>query len=108
MDETGRVTALIGHNYKKEYFRFIGKNGVILAAGDFSGNKAMVMDLLGEYAALTENGEKFPYSPAGRKGKGIQMGLWAGGKMEPGPGAACGAAWAATAAHGRQCLLKAQ
>ena len=84
-DETGRVTALIGHNYKKEYFRFIAKNGVILAAGDFSGNKAMVMDLLGEYAALTENGEKFPYSPAGRKGKGIQMGLWAGGKMEPGP-----------------------
>ena len=84
-DENGRVVALIGHNYKKEYFRFVGKNGIILAAGDFSGNKAMVMDLLGEYAALTENGEKFPYSPAGRKGKGIQMGLWAGGKMEPGP-----------------------
>lgn len=84
-DETGRVTALIGHNYKKEYFRFIGTNGIILAAGDFSGNKAMVMDLLGEYAALTENGEKFPYIPAGRKGKGVQMGLWAGGKMEPGP-----------------------
>ena len=84
-DESGRVVALIGHNYKKEYFRFVGTNGIILAAGDFSGNKAMVMDLLGEYAALTECGEKFPYSPAGRKGKGIQMGLWAGGKMEPGP-----------------------
>lgn len=84
-DGDGRVVALIGHNYKKEYFRFIGKNGIILAAGDFSGNKAMVMDLLGEYAALTENGEKFPYLPAGRKGKGVQMGLWAGGKMEPGP-----------------------
>ena len=84
-DETGRVVALIGHNYKKEYFRFTGKNGIILAAGDFSGNRQMVMDLLGEYAALTENGEKFPYIPAGRKGKGIQMGLWAGGKMEPGP-----------------------
>lgn len=84
-DENGRVIALIGHNYKTEYFRFVGKNGIILAAGDFSGNKEMVMDLLGEYAALTENGEKFPYSPAGRKGKGIQMGLWAGGKMEAGP-----------------------
>ena len=84
-DETGRVVALIGHNYKKEFFRFTAKNGIILAAGDFSGNKEMVMDLLGEYAALTENGEKFPYSPAGRKGKGIQMGLWAGGKMEAGP-----------------------
>ncbi len=84
-DETGRVVALIGRNYKKEYFRFQANNGVILAAGDFSGNKQMVMDLLGEYAALTENGEKYPYSPAGRKGKGIQMGLWAGGKMEPGP-----------------------
>ena len=83
-DDTGRVVALIGHNYKKEYFRFTGKNGIILAAGDFSGNREMVMDLLGEYAALTENGEKFPYIPAGRKGKGIQMGLWAGGKMEPG------------------------
>lgn len=84
-DETGRVIALIGHNYKKEYFRFVGKHGIILAAGDFSGNKAMVMDLLGEYAALTEEGEKYPYIPAGRKGKGVQMGLWAGGKMEPGP-----------------------
>lgn len=84
-DETGRVVALIGRNYKKEYFRFKANNGVILAAGDFSGNKAMVMDLLGEYAALTEYGEKYPYTPAGRKGKGIQMGLWAGGKMEPGP-----------------------
>lgn len=84
-DANGRVTALIGHNYKKEYFRFTANNGVILAAGDFSGNREMVMDLLGEYAALTENGEKYPYSPAGRKGKGIQMGLWAGGKMEPGP-----------------------
>lgn len=83
-DETDRVVALIGRNYKKEYFRFQANNGVILAAGDFSGNKQMVMDLLGEYAALTENGEKYPYSPAGRKGKGIQMGLWAGGKMEPG------------------------
>ena len=84
-DESGRVTALIGRNYKKEYFRFLANNGVILAAGDFSGNKEMVMDLLNEYADLTENGEKYPYSPAGRKGKGIQMGLWAGGKMEPGP-----------------------
>ncbi len=103
-DDNGRVVALIGHNYKKEYFRFVGKNGVILAAGDFSGNRQMVMDLLGEYAALTEEGEKFPYIPAGRKGKGIQMGLWAGGKMEPGPEAACGAVWAVpavpwTAAH---------
>ena len=84
-DDSGRVVALIGHNYKKEYFRFVGKNGIILAAGDFSGNRQMVMDLLGEYAALTEEGEKYPYTPAGRKGKGIQMGLWAGGKMEPGP-----------------------
>ncbi len=81
----GRVTALIGRNYKKEYFRFKAKKGVILAAGDFSGNKEMVMDLLTEYADLTRNGEKYPYSPAGRKGKGIQMGLWAGGVMEPGP-----------------------
>ena len=41
-DETGRVVALIGRNYKKEYFRFKANNGVILAAGDFSGNKQMV------------------------------------------------------------------
>lgn len=81
----GRVTALLGRNYKKEYFRFKARKGVILAAGDFSGNKEMVMDLLGEYADLTGNGEKYAYSPAGRKGKGIQMGLWAGGVMEPGP-----------------------
>ena len=78
-DETGRVVALIGHNYKKEYIRFRANNGVILTAGDFSGNKAMVMDLLGEYAALTEQGGKYQYLPAGRKGKGVQMGLYATG-----------------------------
>ena len=103
-DETGRVTALIGHNYKKEYFRFIGTNGIILAAGDFSGNKAMVMDLLGEYAALTENGEKFPYIPAGRKARRPDgpLGRRQNGTRTPGRHVVlCGRQ---RRPHGRQCL----
>lgn len=91
-DETGRVVALIGHNYKKEYFRFTGKNGIILAAGDFSGNREMVMDLLGEYAALTENGEKFPYIPPGGRARASRWACGPAAKWSPALGAVCGAA----------------
>lgn len=81
----GSVTALIGSNYKKEFYRFKANRAVILASVDFSGDREMAMDLLGEFADLTENGEKYQYLPGGWKGLGIKLGLLAGGRMEPSP-----------------------
>lgn len=70
-----------------KYYRLMAKRGVVLAAGDFSGNPDM-------YNALcTEVQESNPYSMltgAGRDGYGIRMGIWAGGVMEVGPRAAMG------------------
>ncbi len=63
----------------------LSENGIILAAGDFPATRRWSWICWANMPPLTENGEKFPYIPAGRKGKGVQMGLWAGGKMEPGP-----------------------
>lgn len=93
----GRVVALIGRNHLKQVYRFKAKNGVILAAGDFSGDKKMVMDLLPEYADLTDEGRRSAFIPNGRNGAGIKIGLRAGGIMEPGPR---GGMWACVSGNG--------
>jgi len=86
-NKEGRVTGVIAQNFDNEYFRFNAGKGVVLSAGDFGGNKEMFFDLLDEFSELTHNGEKYKdtiyFSP--RDGKGIRMGLWAGGYLEPGP-----------------------
>jgi hypothetical protein len=86
-DSSGRVTGVIARNRDNEYFRFNGTKAIVLSAGDFGGNKQMFFDLLDEFAELTHNGERYPatmyFSP--RDGSGIKMGLWAGGRIEPGP-----------------------
>jgi hypothetical protein len=96
-DEQGRVVALIGRDYQKRGYRFRAKNGVILAAGDFSGDRNMVMDLLPEYADITDQGQRSKYIPNGRNGTGIKIGLRAGGIMEPAPR---GGMWACVAGNG--------
>jgi hypothetical protein len=61
---------------------------VILATGDFGGNKEMCRDLLSDISDLFDEGEDFRFS--GRNGRGIQMGVWAGGRMEARPVPAMG------------------
>ncbi len=81
-----RVTAAIAKDKDGKYHRFVGENGVVLAAGDFSANREMVLDLLDEFAELNHNGEKYKFvRGGGRDGSGIRMGIWAGGHIEPGP-----------------------
>lgn len=96
-DASGRVVALIGRDHLKKAYRFRANKGVILAAGDFSGDKKMVMDLLPEYADLTDEGRRSTFIPNGRNGAGIKIGLRAGGIMEPGPR---GGMWACVAGNG--------
>jgi succinate dehydrogenase/fumarate reductase flavoprotein subunit len=69
------------------YFKVTASKGVILATGDYSGNKTMVKYLCPEYLDMTGNEfyANFDGSPAGGTGDGHKMAIWAGGKMEPSP-----------------------
>lgn len=105
--EAGRVTALIGRDRDtNDYIRFRANKGVILAAGDFSNNREMVLDLLDEFAELTDGGNKHPIRGGGWHGTGIKMGIWAGGHMEPGPrgGMWCSVAGSGGPMDGASCL----
>lgn len=83
-----RVSEVIAQDLQGNYIRFCAKKGVILAAGDYSKNKQMCEDLLVEAADLIEQGTD--WSGHGWDGSGIQMGAWAGGRLEPRSHAALG------------------
>ena len=85
--KNGRVVGAIGRSESGEYVRFTARRGVILAAGDYSGNPEMCRDLLTESADLIDGGD---WSGHGWDGSGIQMGVWAGGRLEPRSHAAMG------------------
>ena len=81
--EDGAVVGVIAQNADGEYVKYTANKGVLLAAGDFSGNQEMLYDLLKDQLDALEEGEAL--AGAGRNGSGIQMGIWAGGRLEPGP-----------------------
>jgi succinate dehydrogenase/fumarate reductase flavoprotein subunit len=79
-----RVTGVIAQNREtKEYVQFKANKGVLLSAGDFGANEEMVRELCVEGIDLCD--------PEGSirsntwDGRGIQMGVWAGGRLEPRP-----------------------
>lgn len=78
-----RVIGVIGKDSDGEYHLFSAKNGVVLSAGDFGGNKEMLDELVIDIKGLFTEGQKF--QSMGRSGRGIQMGVWAGGRIEAGP-----------------------
>jgi fumarate reductase flavoprotein subunit len=84
----GRVTGAVGKDRHGRYLKFNAVKGVLLSAGDFSRNEAMVRDLYDELDRLTEG--KGHAGGIGWDGKGIRMGLWAGGRLDPGPRATDG------------------
>jgi len=77
------VVGVIARDSKGQYLRYKANKGVILAAGDFAGNKEMRDDLLLDISDLFDDGEHF--TSFGRDGRGIQMGVWAGGRLEARP-----------------------
>jgi fumarate reductase flavoprotein subunit len=83
-----RITGVIAKDVHGKYVKYSAKKGVILATGDFGGNKEMCRDLLTDISDLFDEGEDFRFF--GRDGRGIQMGVWAGGRMEPRPVPAMG------------------
>ena len=83
-DSTGRVTGVIAKT-ENGYVRYNGTKGVVLAAGDFSADAEMVDELCPNINALNYTGDGKKITGMDRDGKGIKMGVWAGGKLEPGP-----------------------
>jgi len=87
LDSSG-VVGVIAENTAGQYIRYRAHKGVILAAGDFSGNQEMCEELLPDIFDVFEDNEKLV--TFGRDGSGIQMAVWAGGRLEARPIAAMG------------------
>ena len=79
-----RATGVIAGTKAGEYIRCLAKKAVVLAAGDFSGNREMLEELCCDIADLLAPGDRLPPS-FGRKGRGHQLGVWAGGRLEARP-----------------------
>ena len=76
-----KVTGVIAQDGDGNYLKINAKNGVVLAGGGFGGNKEMMDDLLPDIKRLFTKDEDF-FAPFGRDGSTIQMGVWAGGRLE--------------------------
>lgn len=87
--EDGRVTAVIAKERHGGYLRCRARKGVVLAAGDFARNEEMMKDLCDELVTLAPS-EAHRITGLSRDGRGIRMGVWAGGRMVPGPIACMG------------------
>lgn len=87
--EGNRVTAVIARERHGGYLRVRAGKGVVLAAGDFARNDEMMRDLCDELVTLAPT-EEHRITGLSRDGSGIKMGIWAGGRMVPGPIACMG------------------
>lgn len=87
--EGDRITAVIARDRHRGYMRFKATKGVVLAAGDFAHNDEMMRDLCDELVTLAAS-EDQRITGLSRDGSGIKMGVWAGGRMVPGPIACMG------------------
>jgi hypothetical protein len=84
-----RVVGVLAKDEQGQYVKYNANKGVILAAGDFGNNKEMCHDLLPDISDLFDD-ENDGFRSGGRNGRGIQMGVWAGGRLEARPIATMG------------------
>ena len=87
-DATTGITGVVGKDADGKFHKYNATEAVVLAAGDFSGDKAMFADLCQEVAETNVAQEQL--AGQGWSGQGQKMGLWAGAAMEIGPRAAMG------------------
>jgi len=91
VDGSGAVTGVVAKRADGKYVRFKAGKGVALCAGDFSGNREMVVDILDQLRHEAEAKGDLNLIKAGmgmgltRDGSGIKLGIWAGGHIEIGP-----------------------
>ena len=90
-DAEGRaVSVLATPDDGASYVRLTATKGVVIAAGDFNGNRDMLLDLNDEYRHLAESFGDLDLAQASdmmgyRQGWGLRLGVWAGGHPEVGP-----------------------
>ena len=70
-----------------EYILLNTARGVVMAGGDYAGNKEMSWALLNEYMERSERagGTVDRFYSSGRDGSSVKMMCWAGGYVEPAP-----------------------
>ena len=81
----GRVTGVICKDRDGRHHLYAASKYVILAAGGFGGNREMVAELIHDIQELYRPGDGSRRFGSGRSGRGIQLGIWAGGVLEAGP-----------------------
>jgi succinate dehydrogenase/fumarate reductase flavoprotein subunit len=90
--DAGAVTGIVAKRADGTFVRFKARKAVALCAGDFSGNREMVIDILDTIRheaeakgnldlIMTSDG----FSRLVRDGSSIKLGIWAGGHIEIGP-----------------------
>lgn len=87
----GSVTGAIGKG-PDGYVKVNTSKGVIIATGGFGSNEDMRNDLLYEIKETMSEGNEIS-NAMDRDGSGIQMGYWAGGRLDPCMGTMDGAYW---------------
>lgn len=90
-DSTGKVTGAYGKG-TDGYVKVTASKGVILTAGGFGSNADMCADLLYEIDQRMSPSDSIACS-LDASGKGIQLGYWAGGRLDPCMGTMDGAYW---------------
>jgi fumarate reductase flavoprotein subunit len=98
LDDSGAVTGVVAKRADGKYVRLNARKGVALCAGDFSGNREMVIDILDQLRHEAEARGDLNLVKVGalggaasgmmgltRDGSGIKLGVWAGGHIEIGP-----------------------
>lgn len=88
LKDGNRIVGVVATDKAGGTHQFLCRKGVVLAAGDYSRNKEMCEDLLTEAADLIA--PDADWGGHGWDGSGIQMGIWAGGRLEPRSHAAMG------------------
>ena len=91
LDGSGAVTGVVAKRADGKYVRFKARKGVALCAGDFAGNRDMVIDILDDLRHQAEARGDLNLVRASqgmgsvRDGTSIKLGIWAGGHIEIGP-----------------------
>ena len=101
-DNTGRVSAVICKREDDTYAKYVGKKAVVLATGDFSGDRDMMHRFCPEtadyvtddvYDGKPDYDQGFRYGGI-YKGQGQKMGLWVGAAWQKSfPNCTMGAYW---------------
>lgn len=87
-DAASGVTGVVGKDGDGQFHKYTAKLGVVLAAGDCSGDKDMFAAVCQEVAETNTATDQL--AGQGWSGQGQKMGLWAGAAMEIGPRSAMG------------------